>query len=149
MTAAYISRRVVFPDGVRPAAVLVDKKSGLITRVADADSFGPVAELYDLGEQALLPGLIDPHVHINEPGRTHWEGFETATRAAAAGGITTVIDMPLNCLPPTTTVAGLAAKRAAAAGTPALRLQGRGARGHDRSHRPKLRPLLCPLRSPG
>ncbi len=115
-TAAYISRRVVFPDGVRPAAVLVDKKSGLITGIAEADSFGPVAELYDLGEQALLPGLIDPHVHINEPGRTHWEGFETATRAAAAGGITTVVDMPLNCLPPTTTVAGLEAKRSSAAG---------------------------------
>ena len=115
-TAAYISRRVVFPDGVRPAAILVDKKSGLITGIAEADSFGPVAELYDLGEQALLPGLIDPHVHINEPGRTHWEGFETATLAAAAGGITTVVDMPLNCLPPTTTVAGLEAKRSSAAG---------------------------------
>ena len=115
-TAAYISRRVVFPDGVRPAAVLVDKKSGLITGIAEADSFGPVAELYDLGEQALLPGLVDPHVHINEPGRTHWEGFETATLAAAAGGITTVVDMPLNCLPPTTTVAGLEAKRSSAAG---------------------------------
>ncbi len=115
-TAAYISRRVVFPDGVRPAAILVDKKSGLITGIAEADSFGPVAELYDLGEQALLPGLVDPHVHINEPGRTHWEGFETATLAAAAGGITTVVDMPLNCLPPTTTVAGLEAKRSSAAG---------------------------------
>jgi len=115
-TAAYISRRVVFPDKVRPAAVLVDKKSGLITRIAEPDAFGPVAELYDLGELSLLPGLIDPHVHINEPGRTHWEGFETATRAAAAGGITTVVDMPLNCLPPTTTVAGLEAKRASAVG---------------------------------
>jgi len=115
-SAAYISRRVVFPDEVRPAAILVDKKSGLITRIAEPDSFGPVAELYDLGDHALLPGLIDPHVHINEPGRTQWEGFETATRAAAAGGITTVVDMPLNCLPPTTTVAGLEAKRAAAAG---------------------------------
>ena len=115
-TAAYISRRVVFPDEVRPAAVLVDKKSGKITRIAEPDSFGPVEELYNLGDQALLPGLIDPHVHINEPGRTHWEGFETATHAAAAGGITTVVDMPLNCLPPTTTVAGLEAKRAAAAG---------------------------------
>ena len=115
-TVAYISRRVVFPDEVRPAAVLVDKMSGLIARIAEPDSFGPVAELYDLGDQALLPGLIDPHVHINEPGRTHWEGFETGTRAAAAGGITTVVDMPLNCLPPTTNVAGLEAKRAAASG---------------------------------
>jgi allantoinase len=115
-TAAYISRRVVIPDEVRPAAVLVDTISGRITRIAERDSFGPVDELYDLGDQALLPGLIDPHVHINEPGRTHWEGFETATRAAAAGGITTIIDMPLNCLPPTTSVAGLEAKRSAAAG---------------------------------
>ena len=115
-TAAYISRRVVLPDEVRAAAVLVDTASGRITRIAAHDAFGPVDELYDLGDHALLPGLIDPHVHINEPGRTDWEGFETGTRAAAAGGITTIIDMPLNCLPPTTTVAGLTAKRAAAAG---------------------------------
>ena len=115
-TAAYISHRVVFPNEVRPAAILVDTASGLITRIAESDSFGPVDVVHDLGDQAILPGLIDPHVHINEPGRTEWEGFETATRAAAAGGITTVVDMPLNCLPPTTTVAGLEAKRAAAAG---------------------------------
>ncbi len=120
-TNAYISRRVVFPDAVRPAAVrpaavLVDTVSGVITRIAEADAPGPVDRIHDLGEHALLPGLIDPHVHINEPGRTEWEGFATATRAAAAGGITTVVDMPLNCLPPTTTVAGLEAKRAAAAG---------------------------------
>lgn len=115
-TATYISRRVVLPHEVRPAAVLVDTESGRITRIAEPDAFGPVDELYDLGDHALLPGLIDPHVHINEPGRTHWEGFETGTRAAAAGGITTIVDMPLNCLPPTTTVAGLEAKRTAAAG---------------------------------
>ena len=65
---------------------------------------------------ALLPGLVDSHVHINEPGRTEWEGFATATRAAAAGGYTTLVDMPLNCLPETTTVAALEAKREAAAG---------------------------------
>jgi allantoinase len=96
--------------------VVVDPESGHIVRIAEADAFGLVDEAHDLGEDALLPGLIDPHVHINEPGRTEWEGFATATRAAAAGGITTVVDMPLNCLPPTTTVAGLEAKRAAAAG---------------------------------
>lgn len=67
-------------------------------------------------DEVLLPGLVDTHVHINEPGRTHWEGFATATRAAAAGGVTTVIDMPLNSLPPTTDVAALEAKRQAAAG---------------------------------
>ena len=58
----------------------------------------------------MLPGLVDTHVHINEPGRTEWEGFETATRAAAAGGVTTLVDMPLNSVPPTTTLEGLRAK---------------------------------------
>ena len=67
-------------------------------------------------DEVLLPGLVDTHVHVNEPGRTHWEGFATATAAAAAGGVTTVIDMPLNSIPPTTDVAALAAKRQAAAG---------------------------------
>ncbi|GAA1237077.1 allantoinase AllB [Kitasatospora nipponensis] len=74
------------------------------------------AHLTDLGECALLPGLVDTHVHVNEPGRTEWEGFATATRAAAAGGVTTIIDMPLNSIPPTTTLAGLAAKRGIAEG---------------------------------
>ena len=64
----------------------------------------------------LLPGLVDTHVHVNEPGRTEWEGFATATRAAAAGGVTTILDMPLNSIPPTTTVAALEVKRAVAEG---------------------------------
>ena len=64
----------------------------------------------------LLPGLVDTHVHVNEPGRTEWEGFATATRAAAAGGVTTIVDMPLNSIPPTTTVAALEEKRAVAEG---------------------------------
>src|SRR5205807_2384875 len=64
--------------------------------------------------EVLLPGLVDTHVHVNEPGRTEWEGFDTATRAAAAGGVTTIVDMPLNSIPPTTTVDALAAKRARA-----------------------------------
>ena len=72
------------------------------------------ATIIDRGDETILPGLVDSHVHINEPGRTEWEGFETATRAAAAGGYTTLVDMPLNCLPPTATVAALDAKREAA-----------------------------------
>src|SRR5829696_3630203 len=67
------------------------------------------------GDVALLPGLVDSHVHVNEPGRTEWEGFATATRAAAAGGVTTILDMPLNSIPPTVDVAALEVKRAAAA----------------------------------
>ncbi len=108
----YISQRVVLPEGTRPAAVVVEE--GRITEIHEAGS-EHVGTVVDFGNLAMLPGLIDPHVHINEPGRTPWEGFASATRAAAAGGITTVIDMPLNCLPETTTVAALQSKRAAAA----------------------------------
>src|ERR1700732_2176637 len=81
----------------------------------DGDPLDPASHV-DLGALALLPGLVDTHVHVNEPGRTEWEGFATATRAAAAGGVTTICDMPLNSLPPTVSVAALADKRAAAAG---------------------------------
>ncbi|WP_329570132.1 allantoinase AllB [Kitasatospora sp. NBC_01266] len=109
------SRRVVLPDGERPADVLV--QDGRIERIAEHGSLPAQAgELTDLGEVALLPGLVDTHVHVNEPGRTEWEGFATATRAAAAGGVTTIIDMPLNSIPPTTTPHGLAAKRKIADG---------------------------------
>jgi allantoinase len=105
--------RVVTPDGERAAAVGV--QDGRVVAVAPVDA-GLVAhrtvELAD--DEVLLPGLVDTHVHINEPGRTEWEGFATATRAAAAGGVTTVIDMPLNSIPPTTDVAALEVKRAAA-----------------------------------
>ena len=111
---AYISRRAVLADGVRPAAVVVDDDAGTIAQVADQTPAG--TRVVDLGDDALLPGLVDPHVHINEPGRTEWEGFASATRAAASGGFTTLIDMPLNCLPETTTVAALTAKRLAAEG---------------------------------
>ena len=74
------------------------------------------ADAHDFGEAAILPGLVDSHVHINDPGRAEWEGFDTAMRAAAAGGYTLLVDMPLNCLPATTSVAALEAKRAAAQG---------------------------------
>jgi allantoinase len=103
------SRRVVFPDGERPASVHV--ANGRITDIGPYDGSGE-----DLGGLALLPGLVDTHVHVNEPGRTEWEGFASATRAAAAGGVTTLLDMPLNSIPPTVDVAALAVKRAAAAG---------------------------------
>jgi allantoinase len=107
-------RRVVTPEGVRPAAV--HATGGVIERVADYDEVPASVPLIEAGDAVVLPGLVDTHVHVNEPGRTAWEGFWSATRAAAAGGVTTIVDMPLNSLPPTTSVAALEAKRAAAAG---------------------------------
>ncbi|MDQ0993822.1 allantoinase AllB [Streptomyces sp. V3I7] len=108
------SRRVVTPEGVRPAAVAV--AGGRITAVLPYDAdVPPGARLEELGDDALLPGLVDTHVHVNDPGRTEWEGFWTATRAAAAGGVTTLVDMPLNSLPPTTTVDHLRTKQKTAA----------------------------------
>jgi allantoinase len=104
------SRRVVLPAGERPAAVCIH--SG---RIAAVEEYGSRPG-EDLGDLALLPGLVDTHVHVNEPGRTEWEGFATATRAAAAGGVTTILDMPLNSIPPTTSVEALETKRRAAQG---------------------------------
>jgi allantoinase len=111
---AFLSRRVVTPHGIKPAAVLVE--NGRILDVVPQDQLPAQFSVKDFGEGAILPGLVDSHVHINEPGRTEWEGFRTATRAAAAGGCTLLVDMPLNCLPATTTVAALEAKRRAASG---------------------------------
>ncbi|MGX1366415.1 allantoinase [Streptomyces canus] len=108
------STRVITPEGTRPASVAV--ADGRIAAVLPYDAPGPTgARLEDLGDDVLLPGLVDTHVHVNDPGRTEWEGFWTATRAAAAGGITTLVDMPLNSLPPTTTVDHLRTKREVAA----------------------------------
>src|SRR4051794_19515304 len=107
-------RAVVTPEGVRPAAVVV--RGERIAAVLGPDDVGAGVPVTDVGDKLILPGLVDTHVHINEPGRTDWEGFETATKAAAAGGITTLIDMPLNSSPVTTTVAALEAKRQAAQG---------------------------------
>lgn len=111
---AFLSRRVVTPQGVRPAALLVEGEQ--IRDVVEPAQVPPQAETYDFGVAAILPGLVDSHVHINDPGRADWEGFETATRAAAAGGYTLLVDMPLNCVPATTSVAALEEKRAAARG---------------------------------
>ncbi|MFJ4849955.1 MULTISPECIES: allantoinase AllB [unclassified Streptomyces] len=109
------STRVVTPEAERPADVAV--AGGRIAAVLPYGSAPPPgARLVDLGHDALLPGLVDTHVHINDPGRSEWEGFATATRAAAAGGVTTLIDMPLNSVPPTTTTAHLDLKRDTARG---------------------------------
>ncbi len=141
--------RVATPAGIVPAEVRI--RNGRITAVTRLDartavprgprsagpngttapgspqgtvltSDSPPSEITLLDDEVLLPGVVDTHVHVNEPGRTHWEGFATATRAAAAGGVTTLIDMPLNSVPPTTDVAALDAKRQAAAGQCAVDL---------------------------
>ncbi|WSS01574.1 allantoinase AllB [Streptomyces goshikiensis] len=104
------STSVITPGGTRAASVAV--AAGKITAVLAHDAEVPAgARLEDFGDDVLLPGLVDTHVHVNDPGRTEWEGFWTATRAAAAGGITTILDMPLNSLPPTTTVDHLRIKQ--------------------------------------
>lgn len=112
------SRRVAVTEGnqieLRPAALHI--RHGQIERVADWGDVPADARLDDVDDLAILPGIVDTHVHLNEPGRTEWEGFATATRAAAIGGVTTLVDMPLNSIPPTTTREGFAAKRAAATG---------------------------------
>src|SRR6195952_277056 len=114
MAHAFISNRIVTPQGTQPGALLVEGER--IRAICRPSEIPADAIAHDCGDDALLPGLVDTHVHINQPGRTEWEGFRTATRAAAAGGYTTLIDMPLNCLPETTTVAALKEKRAAARG---------------------------------
>jgi allantoinase len=105
---------VITPEGSRSAAVLVHGET--IAAVVEPDQVPAGYPIEDVGERVILPGLVDIHVHINEPGRTEWEGFASATRAAAAGGVTTLVDMPLNSSPVTTTVAALRQKQAAAAG---------------------------------
>jgi allantoinase len=110
---ALASRRTVLVNGVRPASILVDDG-----RIAEIGGYRQTwsAPTTDVGDLALMAGVVDTHVHINEPGRTEWEGFESGTRSAAAGGVTTIVDMPLNSIPATTTAEGLLAKHAAAAG---------------------------------
>jgi allantoinase len=113
MSLVVRARRVVLPGGERAAAVHTE--GGRITAVTGFEDAPAGAVTLD-DDEVLLPGLVDSHVHVNEPGRTEWEGFATATRAAIAGGVTTVVDMPLNSIPPTTTVEALHVKRETAKG---------------------------------
>lgn len=108
-------RRVVLPGALRPASIHLS--AGRISAVTAFEEIPSGTEIVEAGEDSVvMPGLVDSHVHVNEPGRTEWEGFATATRAAAAGGVTTIVDMPLNCIPATTSLDGLNAKLAAARG---------------------------------
>ena len=102
------STRVVLGAEVRPASIRIEH--GVIVEI------GGARPEIDFGDMVVMPGLVDSHVHVNEPGRSDWEGFRTATRAAAAGGTTTIVDMPLNSIPPTISVDALSKKRAAAEG---------------------------------
>ncbi|MEN3326278.1 MAG: allantoinase [Acidobacteriota bacterium] len=105
-------QRVVLPETIAPRSVHIREER--IVFVGDYDDVVDGCEVVNAGESVVMPGLVDTHVHINAPGRTEWEGFRSATLAAAAGGVTTVVDMPLNSVPPTTTLAGLLAKLDAA-----------------------------------
>ena len=108
------SKRVITPIIIGPASVHI--REGKIERIGEWDDVPAGVPFTDAGSSVVMPGNIDAHVHVNEPGRTEWEGYETATRAAAAGGVTTIVDMPLNSIPPTTTLVGFEEKLAAAAG---------------------------------
>jgi allantoinase len=111
-STAYHSKRVILPGGIEEASVVVDGEK--IVEIVRGNRQVPGA--FDFGDRVIGPGLVDCHVHVNEPGRTEWEGFESATRAAAAGGVTSLVDMPLNSLPVTTSFDALEQKKAASAG---------------------------------
>ena len=113
-TLSLRSQRVVTPEGERAATILIE--NGRISALLPYEAEIAADLVLDVGHRAVLPGMIDPHVHINEPGRTDWEGFDTATRAALAGGLTSLVDMPLNSAPVTTSVVNLELKKAATQG---------------------------------
>ncbi|MEP7274224.1 MAG: allantoinase AllB, partial [Acidobacteriota bacterium] len=108
------STRVVTPEITAPASLHI--RDGRIAGISGYGDHIIDTEVIDAGNSVVMPGLVDAHVHVNEPGRTDWEGYATATRAAAAGGVTTIVDMPLNSIPPTTTVSGFSRKLEAARG---------------------------------
>lgn len=114
------SSRAVIKGHLTAATIVISTVTGKIQSIWEsvlpASSFPAGTPYVDHSPHILMPGLVDAHVHLNEPGRTEWEGFWTGTRAAAFGGVTTVVDMPLNAIPPTTTVAGFEEKIAAAKG---------------------------------
>jgi len=124
ITVLTSSRAVIYDDQdrltVSPATITISTQSGkilsILPTILPRSSFSDDTVYVDHTPNLLLPGLVDAHVHLNEPGRTEWEGFETGTKAAASGGVTTVVDMPLNAIPPTTTVANLNEKIKASQG---------------------------------
>src|SRR2546421_7321279 len=108
-------RRVVLPSALVPASIHLS--AGRVSAITPFEEIPSDCEIVEAGEDSLvMPGLVDSHVHVNEPGRTEWEGFATATRAAAAGGVTTIVDMPLNSIPPTVDAGALDVKRKSAEG---------------------------------
>jgi allantoinase len=107
-------KRVVTPDGERAAAIHV--RGGVVTALTEFNEVPSRVAIHEAGDLVVMPGIVDTHVHINEPGRTEWEGFSSATRAAAAGGVTTSVEMPLNSIPSTTSAGAFREKLAAAAG---------------------------------
>ena len=126
------SRRMVLPDGERDASAFV--RDGKIEEIGPYDLSRDADRTIDLGDLPLLPGLVDSHVHVNEPGRTEWEGFATATRAALAGGVTTICDMPLNSSPVTTSVEALRLKTEAARGQCSVDVAFWGGAGQRQGH---------------